>query len=221
MSILSRGLCTRLTAGIIGLGMCASAGAQPAALTRPADGFALTVPAGWKDATAGGATVALVRADRPGVQVTIEVHREPAPAPVTAVLARLSVRLADETARTVVSSDFAVVHDRPALVAELEDKTTRYRLTAVPRDEGETSQVYYLVTAAAPRAAYAAQKASFDAIVAALQITPMGATATTAAAPASTRAAPSAPASTYTPGTPVNRQDVFDRILAPRPPGGR
>lgn len=197
-----------------------AASAQPAPIARPAEGFAVAAPAGWKeDVAASGVALALARADRKGVTASVEVHREPAPAAVTSVLARLSVRLADDTARKVVSSDFAVVHDRPALVAELEDKTMRYRLTVVPRDTGETSQVYYLVTTAAPRAAYASMKSAFDAVVAGLRITPMGTAASTTAAPSAAPVAPSAPASTYKPGTPVDRQGVFDRILAPRPPG--
>jgi len=205
-----------LAASVIGLGVCGPAWAQPATIARPADGFAIAVPAGWTEVTAEGTAVALARGDRPNVRVTVDVHREPAAVEVTAVLARLSVRLGEDAARTVVSSEFAVVHDRPALVAELEDKATRYRLTAIPHEAGSTSQIYYLVTASAPRAAYAAQKASFDALVGALQFTAVG------AAPAGPPAtAPSAPASTYTPGAPLDRQRMFDRILAPRPPGGR
>ncbi|MDP1571900.1 MAG: hypothetical protein Q8L86_18030 [Vicinamibacterales bacterium] len=205
-----------LAACVIGLGVCGSAWAQPATIARPADGFAIAVPAGWKEVTAEGTAVALARGDRPNVRVTVEVHREPVAAEVTAVLARLSVRLGEDAARTVVSSDFAVVHDRPALVAELEDTTTRYRVTVLPREAEATSQIYVIVTASAPRAAYAAQKASFDALVGALQFTAVG------AAPAGPSAAtPSAPASTYTPGAPLDRQRVFDRILAPRPSGGR
>jgi len=115
--------------------------------------------------------------------------------------------------------------DRPALVAEIEDDASRLRITAIPRDTGDTSQIFYVIMTLAPKAAFSRAAASLDRVRDGFRITAIG-----KAAPApKPRPAPRAPAAkTPTAAAPrpagavslSERQKYFERILAPPKPGG-
>lgn len=161
----------------------AAASAQSSVLTRRDQGFTLAIPTGWVEkADPDAATI--VQKAQPDVAVMVFVQREPSRAVVTDLLAKASVKLKSDSTRKLLTSSFEVVLDRPALVAVLEDATARYRLTLVPRDEGDTSQVYYGVMATAPKALFAKAAPVLDKAVAGFRIVATSA----AAAPAPTRA---------------------------------
>ena len=202
---------------LLGLSLAAAGDAAPqrtrgTVVARPADGFTVTVPAGWQEAADPDVALSLVRTDQSGASAVVIVQREKAPTAVTDTLAKVSVRIGQDGGHTAISSDFDVVLDRPAVVAVFEDQTTRYRAVVVPRELGETSQVYYIVIAGAPKAQYAKLRASIEAVTAGLAITDLG---PAAAAPAG-RAGP-APVG---PDGTIDRAAVFERVLAPRRPGG-
>lgn len=173
-------------------------------LARPLDGFSVAVPSGWEQRADADGTAAVVQTAAPDVMVLFFVQWEDAPAAVTDVLAKAAVRLKADTTKTVISSKFDVLFDRPVLVAILEDTTVRYKLTVVPRDKEDRSQIYYGLMAAAPRAMFAKFEAELDRIAAGLTITPIA----TAEAGQASRTAPDQP---------VDRAKVLERILAPRP----
>lgn len=191
------------------LACVSSVAAQSTTLTRSAHGFSLAIPSGWiEKADPDAATI--LRKAQPEVAAMVLVQTERAPAAVTDVLANAAVKLKTDTSRHVVSSSFEVVLDRPALVAVLEDETTRYRLTLLPRDEGDRSQVFYGVMALAPKALFAKSVPIFDRIVAGFRIVPMAASGPTRSGPAASRAqvapAPSA----------IDRAKAIERLLAPK-----
>lgn len=121
-----------------------------AVLSRPADGFSVVVPAGWKPGADADGTPAIVQVSQSDVRVIFFVQREATAAAVTDVLARAAVRLKNDTTRRLISSKFDVLLDRPVLIAVLEDATIRYKLTVVPRETNDQSQIHYAVMAAAP-----------------------------------------------------------------------
>lgn len=202
---------TMATLGVvIGLAAGVPAAQAPAArtLSRPADGFAMSVPAGWEERADPDSAAALVQKAQPGVAAMVFVRKEPSRAAVTDVLAKAAVKLKADSSRTVVSSGFDVVLDRPALIAVLEDKTVRYKLTLLPRDEGDTSQIYYGVMALAPKALFAKAAPSLDRIIAGFRITPTVASGPTRGGGPS----PASPAASA--ASAVDRAKVFERILA-------
>ena len=195
--------------------------ARGAVLERTADGFSVAIPAGWTEKPDADAAATIVQRNQPDILAMIFVQKEPAPALVTDVLARAAVKLKTDPSRTLVSSAFDVVADRPALVAIFDDKTARYKLTLFPRDKDAKSQVYYGIMAAAPRALFAKSQETFDRIVAGFEIlpgsrVPAGPKAETAAAAADreSAAAPARPVGVS--GGDPDRARVIDRILAPR-----
>lgn len=147
----------------------------------------------------------IVQDSRPEISAMVFVQNEAAPSLVTEVLAKAAVKLKNDKERKFISSRFDVLLDRPALIAVLEDKTLRYKLTLLPREEEDTSQVYYGIMAVAPLAAFARAEPALDRIASGFQILPMA-----TAAPTTSR-----------PGTSTDdgfdRAKVIDRILAPRP----
>lgn len=173
-------------------------------LSRPADGFSVVVPAGWNPGAAADGTPAIVQVSQSDVMVIFFVQREATPSAVTEVLARAAVKLKNDTTRTLISSKFDVLFDRPVLIAVLEDETIRYKLTVIPRDQEDQSQIYYGVMAAAPRGMFAKVETALDRIVAGFAIAPLE----TLASPAG-RTAPGQPA--------VDRTKAIERMLAPRP----
>jgi len=199
----------------LGISMAADDGAGQRArgtvVARPADGFSMTVPSGWKEAADASVALSLVRTDQSGASAVVIVQRESAPTAVTDTLAKVSVRIGQEEGNRTISSDFDVVLDRPAVVAVFEDQTTRYRAVVVPRELGETSQVYYIVIAGAPKAQYAKLRASIEAVAAGLAITDVAPAAR--AATGRTLAAP-APA-----GGSGARDAAFEAVLSPLGPG--
>jgi hypothetical protein len=155
------------------------------------------------------------------------VQREKAPAGVTDVLARVSARMKADTARTVISSRFDVFLDRPALFAELEDADSRYRVTVIPRETGDTSQIFYVITTLAPKALFAKAAASLDKVRDGFQITAIGKAAAAASKPAAASPAAKTPPREAVPAAPAGgvvsleeRAKYFERILAPPKPGG-
>ena len=173
-------------------------------ISRPADGFSLSVPAGWVEKSDSDGTTMIVQKSQPEVLVMLFVQREATPTAVTDVLAKASVKLKDDASRKVISSQFDVVLDRPALVAVSEDATARYKLTLLPREEGDRSQIYYGVVAAAPRAVFAKVEAALDRVVAGFAVVPLGASRSQSGRPA-----PADPR--------FDRAKAIERILAPRP----
>ena len=180
-------------------------------LSRPADGFAMPVPAGWEERADPDSAAALVQKAQPDVAAMVFVQKEPSRTAVTDVLARAAVKMKADSSRKVVSSSFEVLLDRPVLVAVLEDATTRYRLTLVPKGEGGTSQGYFGVMTLGPQALFAKAAPVFDRIVAGFRITP-----TVTSGPTRGGAPSPAPAAAPAPRT-VDRAKAIERILAPRP----
>lgn len=200
---------TSRTIAIVGVLLaCAPlAGAQSpgaAVLSRPADGFSVVVPAGWKPGADADGTPAIVQVSQSDVRVIFFVQREATAVAVTDVLARAAVKLKNDTTRRLISSKFDVLLDRPVLIAVLEDATIRYKLTVVPRETNDQSQIYYGVMAAAPRGMFAKVEAALDRIVAGFTIAPQA-----TGAPQSGRPGPALPA--------VDRAKAIERMLAPRP----
>lgn len=186
-------------------------------LSRPADGFSLPVPAGWVEQADPDGTAMIVQQSQPDVLVMFFVQREATATTVTDVLATASVKLKNDASRHVISSKFDVVLDRPALVAVSEDETARYKLTLLPREEGDRSQIYYGVVAAAPRAMFAKAAPALDRIVAGFQIVAL-ASATTAQAQSPRRTPTRGTLPASGPATPaIDRATVIERILSPRP----
>jgi len=175
-------------------------------LSRPAEGFTLSMPAGWSEQTVSGAAAAIAQASAPDVLVMVFVQREAAAVPVTDALATSAVRLKADKTRTILSTAFDVTQGRPSLTAVLEDETARYKLTVIPRDAGDTSQVYYGVMTAAPRAKFADAQVMLDRIAGGFSIVALTSTAAPASSPV---AAPAASG--------LDRAKVIERILAPRP----
>lgn len=204
---------------VVGLAAVAQATQSPGGqiLSRPADGFSVPVPAGWVEKADPDGTATIVQKSQPEVLVMFVVQREATSSVVTDVLAKASVKIKNDTSRKNISSKFDVVLDRPALLAVSEDGTARYKLTLLPREEGDRSQIYYGVVAAAPRAMFAKVEPALDRIVAGFLIVPMKTgTAARAQSPPRTPTQSAPPASR--PATPaIDRAKVIERILAPRP----
>lgn len=201
--------------------LAAGAGAVRAqtVVQRPADGFSILVPSGWAEKSDSDSAIAIAQRTQPSVQTMVFVQKEAAPAAITDVLARAAVKLKNDKTRTLVSSKFDVVLDRPALVAVLEDKTARYKLVLIPRDEDETSQIFYGIMSAAPAALFAKSEPAFDRVVGGFQIVPMAAAAAQPK-PSGSRPVPAAPtgATAARPSTTgIDRAGVLERILAPHP----
>ena len=173
-------------------------------LSRPADGFSVVVPGGWAEGADADGTAAIVQTAQSDVMVIFFVQREAAPGAVTDVLARAVVKLKNDTTRRLISSKFDVLLDRPVLIAVLEDATVRYKLTVVPRDEGDNSQIYYGVMAAAPRQVFAKVEAALDRIVAGFTTVPLEPRA-------------SGPGREGPAGSAIDHAKVLERILAPWP----
>lgn len=187
-------------------------------LQRPALGFSLSIPAGWAEKPDQDAAARIVEESQPEIGAMIFVQKEAAPSAVTDVLAKASVKLKNDTERTFISSKFDVVLDRPALIVVLEDKTARYKLTLLPRDEEDTSQIYYGIMTMAPLAAFAQTEPTLDRIAAGFQILPMAEDSARAAAAPPVAAAVGT--ETPRPGPSADgfdRAKVIERILAPQP----
>ncbi|MEW6321946.1 MAG: hypothetical protein AB1635_12785 [Acidobacteriota bacterium] len=176
---------------------------QAAVVTKATEGFAISLPTGWVETTEPGIAAAVAPKADPGVSVMVLVQTEPTDALVTDVLAKAAARLKGDGSRTVVSTAFDVVLDRPALIAVLEDATTRYKLTLLPREQGERSRIFYGIMAAAPRGRFAAVAPVLDKVAAGFRVLPGPVTPATAPVGSSTTA--------------IDRAAVIDRILAPRP----
>lgn len=203
-----------LAALALASGLAAQSGATKAsganALQRPALGFSLAVPAGWAEKPDQDAAAMIVQEGRSEIGAMIFVQNEAVPSVVTDVLAKASVRLKNDKERAFISSRFDVFLNRPALIAVLEDKALRYKITLFPRDQEDTSQVYYAIMAVAPLAAFAGAEPALDRIASGFRMLPM---------------APMAPTAATGPPTPVpstptddrfDRARVIDRILAPQ-----
>ena len=211
-----------LLTSVLALALAATAPIAAAqSLARPADGFTLAIPRGWQEEP--GAENAISQAGNTGLGAMVMVQREKAPANVTDVLARASAHMKAEPGRTVIWSRFDVFMDRPALMAELEDADSRFRVTVIPRETGDQSQIYYAIMTLAPKAAFAKAAASLDKVRDGFQITAIG----KAAAKPSPKAAPPAPPKTAAPAAPAGaavslseRAKYFERVLAPPKPGG-
>lgn len=196
-------------------------------LERPALGFSLSIPAGWAERPNQDAAAAIGQEGQPDeIGAMVFVQKEAAASKVTDVLAKAAVKMKADTARTFISSTFDIVLDRPALIVVLEDETKRYKLTLLPRDEEDTSQVYYAVSTGAPKASWASVETTLDRIVAGFQVLPMA--GDSARAPATPPAVKAPLASgMLSPGTSpagFDRSKVIERMLAPRParkPDGR
>jgi hypothetical protein len=184
----------------------AAPGASAQTLSRPADGFALAIPSGWQEEP--GADNVISQAGDTGLAAMVIVQREKAPSGVTDVLARVSTKMKADTSRKVIWSKFDVFMDRPALVAEIEDDASRFRITAIPRDTGDTSQIFYVIMTLAPKAAFSRAAASLDRVRDGFRITAIG---------------KAAPAPKPRPAGAVSlseRRKYFERILTPPKPGG-
>lgn len=142
-------------------------------LARPARGFQMIVPAGWKAAPDDGDdTAALIqRESRGDVMVAVVIQDEGAPASVADVLEQ--VRQRGTAARTVRSSRIGTVGGRRALMAEWDDQGSRYKLTLIARETGEKSQLYYGIFASAPIDIFAETEPVFDRIVDGFEIVPI------------------------------------------------
>ncbi len=190
--------------------------APPAApmLRRPELGFAVSVPTGWVEKPDPETAATIVQESRPEIGAMVFVQTEPAPAAVTDMLVKAVARLKANPDRQLVSSRFGTVLDRSALIAVLEDKAARYKLTLLPRDAGDASRGYYGVMTMAPLAAFAGAEPMLDRIAAGFQILPVtesprpAASANDAPRPAASREV-------------FDRGKVLDRILAPSKPVGR
>lgn len=216
-----------LVTSVLALGLAAAAAAPAAqSLARPADGFTLAIPSGWQEDP--GAENAISQSGHAGVAAMVFVQREKAPADVTDVLAKVSARMKADAARKVIWSKFDVYLDRPALLAELEDADSRFRITVIPRETGDRSQIFYVITTVAPKAAFTRVAASLDAVRDGFEITAIG-KAAAAPAPTSSPGASAArtPPRDEPPAAPAGpaasgpaRERFFERILAPPKPGG-
>lgn len=189
-------------------------------LQRPALGFSLSIPAGWTEKPNQDAAALIVQESQPATGAIVFVQKEATASKVTDVLAKAAVKLKTDKERRVISSKFDIVLDRPALLAVLEDKDARYKLTLFPHDEEDASQIYYGIMTMAPLAAFAQAEPTLDRIAAGFQVLPLA--EDSARAPAASPAGP-APSATETarPGSSTDgfdRAKVIERILAPQPP---
>lgn len=193
--------------------------AVPGLLRRPEQGFAIAIPADWIETSDQDAAASIVQESRPDVRATIFVQKEAALSKVTDVLAKAAVKLKSDKDRTFLSSSFDVVLDRPALLAVLEDQTTRYKLTLLPREEEDASQIYYLVITMAPRAAFGGVEPTLDRVAAGFQILPMAESARASAVQPAVKAVPPAIGMLSPGASPAgfDRAKVIERILAPHP----
>lgn len=188
-------------------------------LQRPALGFSLSIPAGWAEKPDQDVAAQIVQDGQPQIGAIVFVRKEAAASKVTDVLAKAAVTLKTDKERTVISSTFDIVLDRPALVAVVEDNTVRYKLTLFPRDEEDASQIYYGIMAMAPLAAFASAASTLDRIAAGFQILPMA--EDSARVPAASSAEPGPVATEPARSGPLtdgfDRAKVMERILAPQP----
>jgi hypothetical protein len=210
----------------------------PTILQRPAEGFNVPIPAGWIEKADPESGTMIVQRDQPNVLAMVFVQKEAAPATVTDVLANSLAKLKADKTRTLITSRIGAVADRPALIAILEDKTARYKLTLVPRDKEDKSQTYYGVMQAAPAALFTQSEPVFDRIVAGFQILqtpgsgssasatpavrtpPAASTPAAKAPPAASAPAAKAPAaaSAQAPSSgDFDRAKAIERILGPQP----
>lgn len=140
-------------------------------ILKPDQGFSLSVPAGWAAAIGDPeAAAAIARTDNRQVKARVFVRREAQPTTVTETLTAALSAIRSMPGQKLVSSSFDVHLERAALFAVYEDATTRYRLVMVPRDYEEQSQVYYTLTVAAPKTAFAKLAAAFDRVFAGFAI---------------------------------------------------
>ena len=187
-----------------------SISAQPQQIARPADGFVLAIPAGWTERTDLGASAGIASASGTEAYVTVHVQREPAPADVSEVLARVVTKMKTSTGARVVSTRLGTFLKRRAVMAELQDDSARYRVVVIPRDPGDTSQIYYTLIAWCAPTAFNRLQLAFDSALAGFEVT-----ATGAAAPAADR-----PDAQRTATSPEVRGAFFTRLLTPRPGPG-
>lgn len=183
-------------------------------LTRPADGFTLAVPAGWRENADLGGAAGLSAADGSEAYLSVSVRREPARAPTSEVLTRFVTKMRTSTDPAVVSSRFGTFLGRRAVLAELQDADARYRIILVPRDTGETSQDFFLITAWSAKALFAKLQPAFNTAIAGFEIT-----AVTPPANARSAQAPAASAKTSPRGVTSDdaRRAWFDAQLRPGP----
>ena len=215
-------------------GPAQAARAGASTISKPADGFTLAVPSGWKVVTDPSVAAVLAQADRADVTVKVRVQREKAAVDATDVMAKALVQMKSDPAVTWVTDRFDVFLDRPALFAEFEDGAgAHFKVVMVPRDFEDRSQVYYVITAGAPKASFAKLAAAFDRLIAGFAITTGAAAATTRAGSSTPSAAsgsagaarsgsrtPTPSAKTPARSTPprgFDRDKVIERILAPTP----
>lgn len=188
-------------------------------LTKAEHGFSLQVPGGWQAVNDPGAAAFIARTDNADVVTLVFVQREKAPTDVTEMLANVLSKMKSSTEQKLLTHKFDVFLDRPALIAEYEDADTRFKTTIVPREYEDRSQVYYVVTAGAPKALFAKMAPAFDTIIAGFRIleTMAAADARPGASPSAGAPGAAAASGKYTPPPGFDRAKVLERILAPQP----
>ena len=210
-------------------------------LQRPAQGFSLVVPAGWQEYGDASAAASVLFAANPSVVVVVRVLSENAPADTSTTLAAWLASLFNDSNRRVVAQSFEMFLGRSALVADLEDATTRTRVTIVARDAGDRSQLFYAIVSTAPKSVFAKVSAAQAKVAQGFQIgpidgvpppspppTPKPAPAVAprptnpvpppvvqASPPAAVAAQPAPTARRAVPDGALDRARTFDRILKP------
>jgi predicted Zn-dependent protease len=154
----------RLLRAVLIATLCAAPAADAGARTHPqagaslldnaAQGYALVVPEGWEPFTNPDGTSGIRIRGNPSVSVVVRVAKHAAPVSVDKTLADYLAVLFNDRGRTMVSQAIDVYAGRAALMADLQDASTRWRVMMVARDSGATSQVFYVVVAQSPTSAF-------------------------------------------------------------------
>ena len=199
--------------------------AGSATLTKADLGFSLPIPSGWLEVNDPDAAAVIARTDNAEVTVLVFVQREPAPSVVTDTLAKVLVKMQSATEQKLLTHKFDVFLDRPALIAEYENAVGHYRTVVVPREYEDRSQVYYVVTAGAPKTLFAKTAPALDKILAGFTILEKtgaagprsGGGASSTGAGSGTGTGTVDKAGKYQPPPGFDRAKVIERILAPQP----
>lgn len=151
-------------------GRAAGQASGPATLRRPAYGFSVGVPAGWREHVDPEVPAAMEPQGRTDVAVMVFVRERDETIDVGSTVSAIFTEMTAPAGRRVVSRSTETFLGRTALVGAFDDDSSRYRLTIFPRDAGPRSRMYYLFMAIAPINDAAMLRPAFDSIRSSLQI---------------------------------------------------
>jgi predicted Zn-dependent protease len=213
-------VCAAVVVALLALALPAESRGQavgPTVLQRPAFGFSLSVPSGWREHVDPEIAAAITPSGREDVAFMVFTRQEDAPVDVEATLSRILTKMVEDQKRTVVSRRFDTFQKRQALVAEFDDDSSRFFITLCGRDAGAKSQLFYIIMAIAPKKDAALLTPAFESLRAGFQLTALTPAPSAQGGGLGNQATtPSQPAKPVATMSAAKRAEIIDRALEPR-----